>query len=139
METKRLTRSFLKIAMTAFLLLLTGHAFAIDNKTRVVSPYWQVDTGSYSFIAVSHSSLSGMASQIGLTVTAIDNSGTSYGTAQDFTITQGGYAAGIHCARSPHYHQSYIPNGFRYNFYSRYLNLYTWSSQNRSESFASRV
>ena len=66
METKRLMRSFLKIAITAFLVLSTGNAFAIDNKTRVVSPYWQVDSGSYTFIAVSHSSLSGMNSQISL-------------------------------------------------------------------------
>jgi len=90
METKRLMRSFLKIAMTAFLVLLAGNAFAIDNKTRVVSPYWQVDTGSYSFIAVSHSSLSGMNSQIGIKVTAIDTSTDGeYGTAAEFTINAG--------------------------------------------------
>ena len=59
METKRLMRSFLKVAITAFLVLLTGNAFAIENATRVVSPYWQVDTTTYTFIAVSHSSLSG--------------------------------------------------------------------------------
>ena len=90
METKRLMRSFLKIAMTAFLVFLSGNAFAIENSTRVVSPYWQVDSGSYSFIAVSHSSLSGMNSQIGVKITALDNSGTSYGTAQTFTIASGG-------------------------------------------------
>ena len=90
METKRLMRSFLKIAMTAFLVLSAGNAFAIDNKTRVISPYWQVDSGSYTFIAVSHSSLSGMNSQIGIKVTAVDMSTDSeYGTAQTFTIDAG--------------------------------------------------
>ena len=90
METKRLKRSFLRIAMTAFLVLLAGNAFAIDNRTRVVSPYWQVDSGSYTFIAVSHSSLSGMNSQIGIKVTAVDMSTDGeYGTAQTFTIDAG--------------------------------------------------
>ena len=90
MKTKRFMRSFIKIAITAFLVLLTGNALAIDNRSRVVSPYWQVDTGSYTFIAVSHSSLSGMNSQIGLKVTAIDSTGTSYGTAAEFTVNSGG-------------------------------------------------
>jgi len=89
MKTKRIMRSFIKVAMTAFLMFLAGNAFAIDNSTRVVSPYWQVDTGSYTFIAVSHSSLSGMNSQIGITVTALDSTGTSYGTAQDITLSSG--------------------------------------------------
>ena len=90
METKRLKRFFLRIAMTAFLVLLAGNAFAIDNRTRVVSPYWQVDSGSYTFIAVSHSSLSGMNSQIGIKVTAVDMSTDGeYGTAQTFTIDAG--------------------------------------------------
>ena len=89
METKHLMRSLLKIAMTAFLVFVTGNAFAIENKSRVVSPYWQVDAGSYTFIAVSHSSLSGMASQIGITVNAITSAGTAYATAESFTVTAG--------------------------------------------------
>ena len=90
MKTKRLMRSSLKVAMTAFLVFFTGNAFAIDNKTHIVSPYWQVDSGSYSFIAVSHSSLSGMNSQIGIKVTALDHStDKEYGTAQSFTINAG--------------------------------------------------
>ena len=91
MKTKRLMRSFLKVAMTAFLVFFTGNAFAITNGTSIVSPYWQVDSGSYSFIAVSHSSLSGMNSQIGIKVTAVDHSTDGeYGTAQSFTINSGG-------------------------------------------------
>jgi hypothetical protein len=91
--------------VTAFLVILTGNAFAAKNASRnmmdgdpansfannfvVTSPYWQVDSGSYTFIAVSHSSLSGMASQIGVKINAIDSTGTEYDTAESFTITSG--------------------------------------------------
>jgi hypothetical protein len=64
-------------------------AQAIENKSRVISPYWQSDSGSYSFIAVSHSSLSSIASQIGLVVNAIQNDLTAFGTAITFTISGG--------------------------------------------------
>ena len=104
MKNKLLGRYFLNIAITVFLVLVTtGNAFAAANASRdsadgdgeyandfiVASPYWQVDSGSYTFIAVSHSSLSGMASQIGLTINAINSSGSAYDTAETFTITSG--------------------------------------------------
>ena len=109
MKTKRLERYFLSIAITAFLVLLTGNAFAAnqnasrngavatgDNRAQdhsnnyiVASPYWQVDSGSYTFIAISHNSLSGMASQIGITINAITSAGAAYDTAESFTITSG--------------------------------------------------
>jgi hypothetical protein len=73
----------------AFLALLAGNAFAIENKSRIVSPYWQSDSTSYTFIAVSHTSLSGMASQIGITVNAIANDKSAFGTAATFTINSG--------------------------------------------------
>ena len=89
MKTK-LTKRFSKlIAVLAFLALLAGNAFAITRSESVVSPYWQSDSGSYTFIAVSHTSLSGMASQIGLTVNAITNDQSAFGTAVTFTITSG--------------------------------------------------
>ena len=108
MKTKHLKRFFLSIAITAFLTVLVGEAFAANqNATRrgsktttmetqtwandhiVVAPYWQVDSGSYTFIAVSHSSLSGMASTIGVTINAIDSAQTAYGTAASFTVQAG--------------------------------------------------
>ena len=89
MKTK-LTKRFSKlIAVLAFLAILAGNAFAFDNSSRVVSPYWQSDSLSYTFIAVSHTSLSGMASQIGLVVNAITNDQTAFATAIKFTITSG--------------------------------------------------
>ena len=107
MKTKHLKRFFLSIAITAFVAILAGNAFAAnqnaardgDSTTKapqaysndfiVAAPYWQVASDSYSFVAVSHTSLSGMASEIGLIINAIDSTGTAYGTAQEFTVSAG--------------------------------------------------
>jgi len=89
MKTKLTTRFSKLIAVLAFLALLAGNAVAFDNGSRVVSPYWQSDSTSYTFIAVSHTSLSGMASQIGLTLNAITNDQSAFGTAVSFTVQSG--------------------------------------------------
>ena len=109
MKINHLKRYLIGIAMTGFLALLAGNAFGdagfsanasrdydstrksqFANNYTVASPYWQVLGGdSYTFIAVSHSSLSGMASQIGLTINAIDSTGSAYDTAESFTVTAG--------------------------------------------------
>ena len=89
MKTKLIKRVPNMVAILAFLALLAGNAFAVENSSRVVSPYWQSDSGSYTFIAVSHTSLSGMASQIGVTVNAITNDQSAFGTAATFTINSG--------------------------------------------------
>ena len=64
-------------------------ALAIENKSRVISPYWQSDSGSYTFLAVSHSSLTTIASQVGMVINAIQNDLTAFGTAITFTISAG--------------------------------------------------
>ncbi len=64
-------------------------AWGIENKSRVISPYWQSDSGSYSFIAVSHSSLSSIASQVGLVINVIQNDNATFATATTFTISAG--------------------------------------------------
>jgi hypothetical protein len=56
------------------------------NSERVISPYWQSDSGSYTFVAVTHPSLSGMASQIGVIVETIKNDGTLFGSSTSFTV-----------------------------------------------------
>ena len=90
MKTKLAKRFSKFIAVLAFLTVLAGNAFAFDNSSRVVSPYWQSDSGSYTFIAVSHTSLSGMASQIGLTINAINKDKSLFsGSALTFTVTSG--------------------------------------------------
>jgi hypothetical protein len=89
MKTKLTKRFSSLIAILAFLALLAGIAFAETNNKSVVSPYWQSDSGSYTFIAVSHTSLSGMASQIGVTVNALGKDQVAFGTAVSFTIDSG--------------------------------------------------
>ena len=59
-----------------------------DNAMRVISPYWQSDDSSYSFISITHSSLSNMATQIGIVVRAIKDNGTLFGSATTFTINR---------------------------------------------------
>ena len=89
MKTQLIKRVPNMVAILAFLALLAGNAFAYENSSRIISPYWQSDSGSYSFIAVSHTSLSGMASQIGMTINAITNDQSAFGTAVTFTIDSG--------------------------------------------------
>ena len=112
MKTK-LTRQFsVLIALLAFLAIMSGNAFAAsnDNGAVVLSPYWQSDSGSYTFIAVSHTSLSGMASQIGVTVSAIPSNSSDltvanrveqFGNAVTFTV-QSGTTKRVFIVRSAH-------------------------------------
>ena len=87
----KLTKRFSQfIAVLAFLAVLAGNAFAFSNSSGVVSPYWQSDSGSYTFIAVTHTSLSGMASQIGIKINAINKDKSLFsGSALTFTVTSG--------------------------------------------------
>ena len=72
--------------------LWIGEAYAVDdydNRHLVISPYWQSDSTSYSFIAVSHPSLSEMASQIGLELNAIQSDLSPFSTAISLTVSAG--------------------------------------------------
>jgi hypothetical protein len=108
MKTMHLGKYFLSIAIMAVLLFSAVNSFGARkdavrtcvnatngsgctnaNGFMVVAPYWQVDAGSYTFIAVTHTSLSGMASQIGLHVNAITNTGAAYDSAETFTVASG--------------------------------------------------
>ena len=61
--------------------------WAYENKSRVISGYWQSDSRSYTFMSVTHASLEGLATQIGLVVNAIQSDKTAFGTALTFTIS----------------------------------------------------
>jgi len=89
MKIKLFTRFSQATALMILLAVCAGNAFAIENKSRVVSPYWQSDSTSYTFIAVTHPSLSGMRSQIGVTVNAIQKDQSAFGTATSFTLSAG--------------------------------------------------
>ena len=86
---KKLNLALLFLVVEIFCASQFNHAIAIENKSHVISPYWQSDSGSYTFIAVSHSSLSTIASQIGVVINAIQNDLTAFGTAVTFTISGG--------------------------------------------------
>ena len=62
-------------------------AWAYENKSRVISGYWQSGPSSYTFMSVTHSSLEGLATQIGLVVNAIQSDKSAFGTAVTFTIS----------------------------------------------------
>jgi hypothetical protein len=89
MKTQKIIQFFILALLGSLCSNSFNYAWAIENKSRVVSSYWQSDTTSYTFISVSHSSLSGLASQIGLVVNAIQNDLTAFGTAVTFTISAG--------------------------------------------------
>jgi len=79
------------ICLTGIALWI-GEAYAVDdhdNRHLVVAPYWQSDSTSYSFIAVTHPSLSEMASQIGLELNAIQSDLSAFNTAVSLTISAG--------------------------------------------------
>ena len=78
----------LAICLT-FLTFLGVEAYALDNRFGVIAPYWQSDSTSYTFVAVTHPSLSNMASQIGVKVNALKKDNTAFSTAASFTISAG--------------------------------------------------
>ena len=72
--------------------LWIGEAYAVDdydNRHLVISPYWQSAPASYSFIAVTHPSLSEMASEIGLELNAIQSDLSAFSTAISLTVSAG--------------------------------------------------
>jgi hypothetical protein len=89
MKTQNIIQIFIMVLLGFLCSPSFNNAWAIENKSRVISSYWQSDSASYSFISVSHSSLSGLASQIGLVVNAIQSDLTAFGTAVTFTISAG--------------------------------------------------
>jgi len=101
MKTKKILQIFILLVLGSLGFQYTQSAWAIENKSRVISSYWQSDSTSYSFISVTHSSLSGLASQIGVVVNAIQSDQTAFGTAVTFTISAGSTQR-IFIARSNH-------------------------------------
>ena len=89
MKTQNIIQIFIMVLLGSLFSPSFNNAWAIENKSRVISSYWQSDSASYSFISVSHSSLTGLASQIGLVVNAIQSDLTAFGTAVTFTISAG--------------------------------------------------
>ena len=89
MKLNVMRRVLLSITAAAILTLTASSAFAVDPRNVVIAPYWQAAGSDYTFIAVSHPSLTGIASQIGVRVTALDLSAASFATAVSFTVDAG--------------------------------------------------
>ncbi len=83
---KNIFKRFLAITVIAASLLFAGNASAISNGKSVVSPYWQSEGGVYTFVVVSHPSLSGMSTRIGVNMQALDSSG-AVSTSTTFTVS----------------------------------------------------
>jgi len=99
MIKQRVFRYIAATAVLASLVLGAGPGFAqteVTNANSVVSPFWQaqgpVAGQTYTFVAITHPSLAGMHSQIGVTATAFLGDGataSTYSTAVDFTVSAG--------------------------------------------------
>jgi hypothetical protein len=85
MKNKLITRFLITVVGIISIALSTTNAFAATNSETVVSPFWQSDGSVYTFIAASHSSLTGMNSQIGVVVNALTVTGSSFGSTE-FTV-----------------------------------------------------
>ncbi len=73
---------------TDSVIVNTDNPSVVVEVPKVASPYWQAESGIYTFVAVSHPSLSGMNSQIGLRMTALNKDGSLQATLA-FTILSG--------------------------------------------------
>ena len=87
MKTQKLLHIFFGVLLCSLWTNNFNPVWAYENKSRVISGYWQSDSKSYTFMSVTHSSLEGLATQIGLVVNAIQSDKTNFGTALKFTIS----------------------------------------------------
>ena len=88
MKNKLVKRFFVTVASLVLLALTAGNAFALANNTSVVSPYWQTDTDTYSFVAISHPSLEGTNSEIGIVLNVLTEDGSTTFGSSAFTVSQ---------------------------------------------------
>jgi hypothetical protein len=87
MKNKLIKRFSTIVVFLAMVALSAGNAFGVTNNGAVVSPYWQSDSDVYTFVAVSHPSLTGTNSEVGVVLTALtEDATTTFGTSA-FTIT----------------------------------------------------
>ncbi len=60
-----------------------------QNESKVIAPFWQTDSGTYTFMSIAHPSLERMNSRIGVSISAVKNSGVSLALPKEFTISSG--------------------------------------------------
>ncbi len=69
------------------LLILVEDPFDVDKSQRVISPYWQADTQTYTFIAVSHPGLQDINADVGVVINAVQSDLAPYGPTLEFTVS----------------------------------------------------
>ena len=87
MKTQKFLHIFFGVLLGSLWSSNFNSVWAYENKSRVISGYWQSDSSSYTFMSVTHPSLEGLAAQIGLVVNAIQSDKSAFGTAVTFTIS----------------------------------------------------
>ena len=87
MKTQKFIHIFFGVLLGSLWSSNFNSVWAYENKSRVISGYWQSDSSSYTFMSVTHPSLEGLAAQIGLVVNAIESDKSAFGTALTFTIS----------------------------------------------------
>jgi len=87
MKNKLIQHLFATVSFVAFLVGTAGTAFAVANDRAVVSPYWQSDSDVYTFVAVTHPSLAGSNSEIGVVLNVLQENGTTVFGTTSFTVT----------------------------------------------------
>ena len=87
MKNKLIQHLFATVSFVAFLVGTAGTAFAVANDRAVISPYWQSDSDVYTFVAVTHPSLSGSNSEIGVVLNVLQENGTTVFGTTSFTVT----------------------------------------------------
>jgi len=88
MKNKIIKRFSIMALVLAMVAVSAGNALAVTNNQSVISPYWQTDTDSYTFVAVSHPSLTGMNSEVGVILTALTEDRTTTFGSSAFTVGQ---------------------------------------------------
>jgi hypothetical protein len=110
---KLITRKLAFVALAVFMVLSAGNAYAqlVSNpvaRQAVVAPYWQADSGILTFMAITHPSLSGMATSIGVHVDAIYGVDGALAGSREFTVGPGATGLGTLATDIKRTHRLYI-------------------------------
>ncbi len=76
-----------ELGTVALDLTLMPDPFQTAKKNRVISPYWQADNATYTFIAVTHPGLQDISSEVGLVMNAVQSDQAPFGPAAEFTVS----------------------------------------------------
>ncbi len=100
------------LATFDILLTVLADPFAIPRSQRVISPYWQADGATYTFIAVSHPGLQEIAANVGVVINAVQSDLAPFGAPVEFTVSANSTKrVFIVATNNPVINESTIPDG----------------------------